>query len=68
MNQSPAPTFHAASRAVYRELRSIYAALVLAYRDASESLRAGDRSVSFPPGSFPPPLPFVALELDPAPS
>jgi hypothetical protein len=30
------------------------------FREAAEKLREGDRSASFPPGSFPPALPFVA--------
>jgi len=32
-----------------------------AFREAAEKLRAGDRGVEFPPGSFPPRLPFVAV-------
>jgi hypothetical protein len=32
-----------------------------AFRDAAEKLRAGDRLVAFPEGSFPPSLPFVRL-------
>jgi hypothetical protein len=58
--KSPAPLFHAASKAVRRELYEGYAWFVAAYREAAEKLRAGDRAVSFPTGSFPPPLPFVA--------
>lgn len=65
--KSPAPAFHAASRTAYRKMCSAYAAFVEAYRDASERLRAGEFSVIFPNGCFPPPLPFVHLELDPAP-
>jgi hypothetical protein len=37
-----------------------YAWFVAAYREASEKLRNGNRMVSFPTGSFPPPLPYVA--------
>jgi len=33
---------------------------VAAYREASEKFRAGNRTVTFPLGSFPPALPFVA--------
>src|SRR5215210_7565912 len=59
--QSPAPLFHAMSKAVRRELYEGYAWFVAAYREAAEKLRAGNnRAVSFPTGSFPPPLPFVA--------
>ena len=57
--KSPAPAFHAASKAVRRELRDAYALFVAAYRTAAEKLRAGIRDVVFPRGSFPPPLPFV---------
>jgi len=57
--KSPAPAFHAASKAVRRELWDAYALFVAAYRTAAEKLRAGIREVVFPRGSFPPPLPFV---------
>jgi putative transposase len=57
--KSPAPAFHAASKAVRRELRDAYALFVAAYRTAAEKLRAGIRDVVFPRGSFPPALPFV---------
>jgi hypothetical protein len=58
--KSPAPLFHAASKAVHRELYEMYGWFVAAFRKASEKLRAGNRMVSFPAGSFPPALPFVA--------
>jgi hypothetical protein len=51
--KSPAPAFHAASKAVRRELWNAYALFVAAYRDAAEKLRAGDRDMVFPKGSFP---------------
>jgi putative transposase len=57
--KSPAPAFHAASKAMRRELWNAYALFVAAYRDAADKLRAGIRDVKFPRGSFPPPLPFV---------
>ena len=57
--KSPAPAFHAASKAMRRELRDAYALFVAAYRTAAEKLRAGIRDVVFPRGSFPPALPFV---------
>ena len=57
--KSPAPAFHAASKAVRRELWDAYALFVAAYRAAAEKLRAGVRDVVFPRGSFPPALPFV---------
>jgi REP element-mobilizing transposase RayT len=57
--KSPAPAFHAASQAVRRGLCEAYALFVAAYREAAEKLRAGNREVRFPLGSFPPGLPFV---------
>jgi putative transposase len=57
--KSSAPAFHAASQAVRRELRDLYALFVAAYREAAEKLRAGNRNARFPAGSFPPALPFV---------
>jgi hypothetical protein len=57
--KSPAPLFHTASRRAYLELREAYSRFVAAFRDAAEKLRAGDRSVAFPEGSFPPALRFV---------
>ena len=57
--KSPAPAFHAASKAVRRGLWDAYALFVAAYRAAAEKLRAGIRDVVFPAGSFPPALPFV---------
>ncbi|HTG34072.1 MAG TPA: transposase [Thermoanaerobaculia bacterium] len=57
--RSPAPAFHAASQAVRRELRDLYALFVAAYREAAEKLRAGNRDACFPAGSFPPALQFV---------
>jgi REP element-mobilizing transposase RayT len=55
--RSPAPRFHATSRAVRRSLELAYAWFLLAYRQAAEALRRGLRA-EFPPGSFPPALPF----------
>lgn len=58
--KSPAPLFHVASKAVRRELYEMYGWFVVAFREASEKLRGGNRLASFPSGSFPPALPFVA--------
>ena len=58
--KSPAPLFHAVSKAVRRELYESYGWFVAAFREAAEKLRDGNRLVSFPAGSFPPALPFVA--------
>ena len=59
--KSPAPLFHAASKVVRRELYEMYGWFVAAFREASEKLRGGSRTVRFPAGSFPPALPFVAV-------
>jgi REP element-mobilizing transposase RayT len=58
--KSPAPRFHAFRKSVRRELYEAYAWFVAAFKDASEKLRSGDLTAKFPPGSFPPALPFVA--------
>jgi hypothetical protein len=58
-----APDFHAASRAGRERLRIAYASFVQAFRLAATRLRAGFRAAHFPAGSFPPALPFVALDL-----
>jgi hypothetical protein len=57
--KSPAPRFHAFTKRARRELYEAYAWFVAAFREAAEKLKAGDRNVSFPTGSFPPHLPFV---------
>jgi hypothetical protein len=54
---------HAASRRIRREIYEMYYRFVAAFREAAEQLRAGDRSVTFPEGSFPPGLPFVGVAL-----
>jgi hypothetical protein len=59
MKKSPAPLFITATREAMRELREIYNAFISAYRAAAEKLRAGHLNVIFPPGSFPPPRPYV---------
>jgi REP element-mobilizing transposase RayT len=57
--KSPAPLFHAASKRVRKELYAAYYAFLGAFREASERWRAGDRTVVFPSGSFPPAPRFV---------
>ena len=59
--RSPMPLVHAATREVRRRFRAGYAIFLEAYRDAADRLRAGQTDVEFPPGSFPPGLPFVPL-------
>jgi hypothetical protein len=56
---SPAPFIHAATRKIRKEIREAYGWFVAAYREAADRLRKGDRNAAFPPGSFPPHLPFV---------
>jgi len=60
IKKSPAPFFHALRKKVRKALWEAYGVFLAAYREAAERWRAGDREVEFPPGSFPPPLPFVA--------
>lgn len=57
--RSPAPAFHAATKAARLALWAAYGLFYAAYRDAAEKLRKGDRSGGFPEGSFPPCLPFA---------
>ena len=53
------PLFHTTSKAARQELYTAYRWFVAAFRGAAEKLRAGNLTVPFPPGSFPPALPFV---------
>jgi len=57
--KSPAPRFHAATKAAREALRHAYGLFLAAFREAAERLRAGDRTAKFPNGCFPPGLPFV---------
>ena len=59
LDRSPAPLFLAASYSMWRTLYDAYAWFVLEFRPAAEKLRTGDRAAPFPPGRFPPALPFV---------
>jgi hypothetical protein len=59
MKISRATKFLSAFRQNIFELRQAYREFVLAYREAANRLRAGDRLVEFPPGCFPPRLPFA---------
>jgi REP element-mobilizing transposase RayT len=64
--RTPAPGFHAVTKAARLALRDAYALFMAAYQEAAEKLRGGDRSVRFPEGSFPPALPFVRGALEQA--
>jgi len=59
LKKGPAPLFHTATVEMRRFLWGLYAEFVGKFRDAAEKLRAGARDVVFPPGCFPPALPFV---------
>ncbi len=61
--KSPAPRFHAATKAMRKLLWEAYALFVAAFREAAELLRSGDRTARFPVGSFPPGLPFVRQDV-----
>ncbi len=67
--RSPRPQFHVASREALDELRAEFAEFDLAYELASEALRSGDLEAAdrFPPGSYPPALPFIGPPAPPAP-
>ena len=56
--KSPAPRFHAASKAAREVLRKAYGLFLAAFREAAERLKSGDRTARFPNGCFPPGLPF----------
>lgn len=59
--KGPAPQFHAFRSQVREEMRRAYALFLSAYRVAAERLRRGERDVRFPPGCFPPRLPYVPI-------
>ena len=59
MKKSPAKKFLSSFLQNRIQLWLAYRQFVAAYRDAANRLRAGDRLVEFPPGCFPPRLPFV---------
>jgi hypothetical protein len=56
---SPAPLLHAFSKAARKAFYQAYSWFVSLFRTAAEKLKAGDRNAPFPPGSFPPGMPFV---------
>ncbi len=59
LDRSPAPMFHARRKKVRKAMKEAYAWVVAEYRKTAERLRAGDRLVTFPEGTFPPALPCV---------
>jgi hypothetical protein len=59
LKKSPATDFHAFRKRVRKALYESLSLFLAAYRVASEKLRVGDKTASFPMGCFPPGLPFV---------
>ena len=59
LKREPAPSFHTATETTHREFAEAYHWFVGLYRQATQKLRRGDLSATFPLGSFPPRLPFV---------
>ncbi len=57
--RSPAPFCHAATTQARAEIRNAYRWFYKAFRTAAEKLARGCLNPDFPPGSFPPGLPFV---------
>ena len=55
----PRPRIHALTRAAREAYLKAYRIVVLAYRAAAKRLRDGHPEPGFPPGCFPPGLPFV---------
>ncbi|MDY7094015.1 MAG: hypothetical protein SX243_13690 [Acidobacteriota bacterium] len=62
MERRPVSRFHAVRQRVRKELTEAYRLFLEAYRAASKALRSGEGKVMFPPGCFPPGLPFVPAE------
>ncbi|MDA8020605.1 MAG: transposase [Thermoanaerobaculia bacterium] len=58
--KSPAPLFHAATKAVWMAMRNAFGAFLTSYRDAAERVKSGDGTVFFPPDCFPSRLPYVS--------
>jgi len=67
LKKACAPAFHAATKAVRKELVEAYRGFVGAYRQAAQRLRQGQLHPDFPEGSFPPRLPFVGWVPESAP-
>jgi len=60
------PAFHAATREVREAMKQAYREFAEFFRAAAQDLRDGVKGVTFPPGSFPPGLPFVPPDVAPA--
>jgi len=57
--RDPRPAVHAATREVREALKQAYRLFAEAVRAAAQDLRGGRQNAEFPPGSFPPGLPYV---------
>jgi REP element-mobilizing transposase RayT len=62
--KGPGPLIIAVSRKVQKAFEDAYRQVVAAYMAASAKLRAGNRLVQFPEGTFPPALAFVPPATD----
>jgi REP element-mobilizing transposase RayT len=60
--RSPARQFHTATRAAWLALREAYLIFANEFSEAVALMRQGVKNPPFPPGSFPPGLPFVPHE------
>ena len=58
--RSPPPLVHAATSSMRATMREAHSLFLSAYRYATEQVKAGVRSVSFPPDCFPARLPYSA--------
>lgn len=63
LERSPAPRFHTVTREAWFALRDAYVEFAAQFHKAADLLRQGVRDPPFPPGSFPPGLPFVPHEV-----
>lgn len=59
MRRSPAPAYHAVSREHHERHRERYGEFLGLHRHAAQGLKEGRPDVVFPPGCFPPRLPYV---------
>ena len=66
IEKSPKPRFHAREPKIFRAMLAVWQEVICSFNEASERLRLGVRSVSFPEGTFPPGQPFVPFSPDQA--
>jgi len=59
LKRSPAPRFHATTKEARRALADAYREFMAAFHEAAELLKLADPEPGFPPGSFPPGMPYV---------